>query len=100
MRAGGHQALHCLIAGGGRWFLAWRVFPERGEEIANEFQRGRYQEDVINIPIPICIGGDRRPLVRIGSEIVQPGDPRLYERLAPKRQGSWRALLSENKLPI
>ena len=58
------------------------------------------QVNMIEIPVPVGIRSDGRLFVRIGTQVVEPRNPRLYERFTPDSQSTLFPLLGEHDLPV
>ena len=82
------QLLHHLVDGEAGSLLSRRIFLERRQELADVALCRCQQEDMIDVPVPIGVGGDGRLLVRIGAQIVKPRNPRLHEGFAPQGKGT------------
>src|SRR5262245_1569427 len=55
---------------------------------------------MVEIPVPIGVGSDRRTLVGIRAQIENPGNACFDELLAPYEHGSLSPLLCEYRFPV
>ena len=55
---------------------------------------------MIHPPVPVGVGCDRCTLVRIGPEVVEPGNACVYKGLSPDEHGALGALLCKHHLPV
>ena len=55
---------------------------------------------MVDVPVPIGVRSDGGLFVRVGAQVVEPGNPGLHEGFPPQGQGARSALLGEHDLPV
>ena len=80
--------------------LHWRILLEGGHKLPKLFLQRIDQEDVIQGPVPIGVGGDGRALERIKPQVDHEREAQVAEIALPDVQGAGRILHHEVQLVV
>jgi hypothetical protein len=91
------QDLFETEAGG---FLARWILFERGQKIGDIALCRHQQISVVDVPVPLGIGGNICTFVGVQAQVEQLGAPQKRIRLEPDLQRAPLPLLHEHELPV
>src|SRR5262245_58656037 len=92
--------VHDLIDAEARGFLARRVFLEALQKLCHSALGGNQNEDVVENPIPVSVGGDVRHFIRIRTQVENLRHAQRHKRLGPDLHRSLGALFHEHDLEV
>ena len=55
---------------------------------------------MVQVPVPVGVGGDGCPLIGVRTQVKEPGNPCLHKGPAPDQHGPRLFLLGEDHLPV